>query len=128
MKQLRFVMATVLVGGILIGCSRNQVSHSDSATTGPQTAPSRSQAQALPKSSNGAEVGHDHAAEMAVTRISITEAKTAVDRGDAVFLDVRQPDPHNTTRIRGAILMPEDEIPTRAGTLPKGKKVITYCT
>lgn len=127
MKQLRLSLVAALAGGVLLGCAAQQNSNTDSTTARPQTTPTRSQAQASPQSSN-APGGHDHAAETTVARIGIMEAQAAVNRGEAVFLDVRQPEAFRLGHIKGAIPMPEAEIPSRAGTLPKDKKIITYCS
>lgn len=125
MKRLRLSLVAVLAVGVLLGCSRN--SNTDSSTARQQTTPTRSQTQASPQSSN-ATGGHDHAAETAVARIGIMEAQAAVNRGEAVILDVRAPAAYSAGRIKGAVLMPEAEIAARASTLPKDKKIITYCT
>jgi 3-mercaptopyruvate sulfurtransferase SseA len=125
MKRLRLSLVAALAGGVLLGCCAQQ-KNTGSTTASPATTPTRSRAS--PHSSNAAEGGHDHAAETAVMRISITEAEAAANRGEAVFLDVRQPVAYSAGRIKGAILMPEAEIPSRAATLPKDKKIITYCS
>lgn len=127
MKRLKLSLLAALAGSaLLLGCAAQQNSNSGSRTAErPGTA--ASQPQAAPQSSNNA-AGHDHAAETAVPRISIKEAEASVKRGEAVFLDVRQAPASNAGRIKGAILMPETEIALRATTLPKGKKIITYCT
>ena len=117
MKQLILSLVAALAGALLIGCAGQQQNNSSSAV-GRQT-------PASPQASNPD--GHDHAAESAVPRISVTEAEAAVRRGEAVFLDVRQAPAYTAGHIKGAITMPEAEIPSRAGTLPRDKKIITYC-
>ena len=69
----------------------------------------------------------DHTAQRTVERISIPDARVAVERGEAVFVDVRQSAQYQVGHIAGAISLPEAEIPTRGSSLPKGKKLITYC-
>jgi len=126
MKRLRLSLVAGLAGGVLLGCVAQQ-KNTGSTTASPETTPTRSQAQASPQSSN-ATGGHDHAAETAVARMGITEAQAVANRGEAVFLDVRQPEAYRSGHIEGAIPMPETEIVSRAGTLPKDKKIITYCS
>jgi rhodanese-related sulfurtransferase len=41
---------------------------------------------------------------------------------------VRQSGQYQAGHIAGAISLPEAEIPTRGSSLPKGKKLITYCS
>jgi len=121
MKRLGLSLIAALAGGVLLGCATQQTSNTGGRTVSSQT-------QASPQSPGAAAADHDHAAESAVPRISITEADVAVKRGEAVFLDVRQASAYNAGRIKGAILMPEGEIPLRARMLPKDKKIITYCS
>lgn len=125
MRHLRFWIVTMLAGGMLSGCSAQQA-NTGNRTANTQTTPARSQ-PSQPSANNSA-TGHDHAAETSVQRIAIAEAKALVDGGEAVFLDVRQAEAYKGGHIVGALPMPEAEIPSRAATLPKGKKIITYCS
>lgn len=70
--------------------------------------------------------GHDHAQDVA-RRINIDEARSAVERGEAVFVDVRGDDAFRTGRIAGSVSVPSSEIASRAVKLPKDKLLITYC-
>ena len=70
----------------------------------------------------------DHAAQKTVERVSISDARVAVERGEAVFVDVRQAGQYQAGHIAGALSLPEADIPTRGSSLPKGKKIITYCS
>lgn len=115
MERLMLLLVATALGVALLGCSRN--------TSGP----SRPQA-ASPNGGQPAAESHGHAAEAAVDRISIPAAQAAVQKGDAVFVDVRQASAYQTGHIDGALSLPESEIPTRAALLPKGKKIITYCS
>lgn len=124
MKRLKLSLLAALAGSVLLGCASQQNSNTGSLRA--ETAPS--QPQVTPQSANTAAGGHDHAAETAVPRINIAEAEATVKRGEAVFLDVRLAAAYSAGHIKGAIFMPEAEIASRAMTLPKGKKIITYCT
>lgn len=68
--------------------------------------------------------GHEDTAE----RISIEEAKKEFDAGNAVFIDTRDPRAFAQEHIIGAINIPENEIDLRFNTIPKGKKLIAYCS
>lgn len=63
-------------------------------------------------------------------RISATDAKARIDRGDAVLLDVVQPAAWNELdRVpAGAIRIPPDDIERRYQELPRAREVIAYCT
>lgn len=113
MRVLVLMVMAALV--LLSGCiSQNTSSPSNvSRTQTPPTAP----------------IGEDdHAAQRTVERVSIPEARAAVEKGEAVFVDVRQASAFQAGHIAGALSLPEAEIPVRGSSLPKGKKIITYCS
>lgn len=64
-----------------------------------------------------------------VPRISIQDAKAAVDNGTAVIVDGRGADAYALEHIKDSISLPygfgaEDKF----NTLPQGKKIIVYCS
>lgn len=63
-----------------------------------------------------------------VKRISIEDARTAFDGGRAVIIDVRAEPSYKAGHIKGASLIPYNEIGARAGELPKDKLIILYCS
>lgn len=121
MKLIQLLLIAIIGGSVLWGCTAQQQNTSNSSSTGQPTPPRAS----LPPSNTN---GHDHAAESAVPRININDAKAAVDRGEALLLDVRAADAYRSGHITGAVAMPEAEIPSRGMSLPKDKKIITYCS
>ena len=46
---------------------------------------------------------------------------------DVLILDVRNPDEANAGMIKGAVLIPDEEIAARLAELPKGKRIVTHC-
>lgn len=115
--QMRVLIFVAIVAAMsFAGCSQNTSSPTNVSRT--QTPPPAS----LPAD------GHDHAAENAVERISILDARAAAERGQAIFVDVRQASAFQTGHIAGALSLPEAEVPLRGSSLPKGKKIITYCS
>ncbi|HEX5709564.1 MAG TPA: rhodanese-like domain-containing protein [Pyrinomonadaceae bacterium] len=62
-----------------------------------------------------------------VRRVSIDEARALVERGEAVFVDVRGDDAFRNGHLPGAISIPANDVVARASELPAGKQVITYC-
>lgn len=62
-----------------------------------------------------------------VPRVSVAELSQALAEGRAVVVDVRPEEAFEAERIRGALSMPEEEAKERAGELPPGKLVVTYC-
>jgi 3-mercaptopyruvate sulfurtransferase SseA len=61
-------------------------------------------------------------------RITVTDAKKELDAGTAVFVDVRAEAAYKQEHIKGALHMPLESLDANLGKLPKGKKLIIYCS
>ena len=68
--------------------------------------------------------------EAEVPRVSVEEAKAALDSGAAVIVDVRGSDAFEASHVAGAISIPLGEIETNPTglNLDKDQWIITYCT
>lgn len=66
--------------------------------------------------------------EAAVPRISAANAKKEVDAGDAILVDSRDAGAFNSERLPGAINIVATASPSEYDKLPKGKKIIVYCS
>ena len=68
--------------------------------------------------------------EAEVPRVSVEEAKAALDSGAAVIVDVRGHDAFEASHVAGAISIPLSEIETNPTglNLDKDQWIITYCT
>jgi len=64
--------------------------------------------------------------EAQVPRISAEEAKKEFDAGNVVFVDSRGEGAWKMERLPGALNIPAGS--TDFSSLPKGKKIIVYCT
>ena len=64
-----------------------------------------------------------------VARIEQVDARTAMDRGakGAILLDVRETSEWRMGHVPGAIHVPYEQVRERAGELPAGRVVVTYC-
>jgi rhodanese-related sulfurtransferase len=60
-------------------------------------------------------------------RISLDEAKAMLDSGNAVVIDVRQPDEWASGRVAGAIHIPVDDVLARIDELPTDKDLLFIC-
>lgn len=62
--------------------------------------------------------------------ITIAEFQRLVARtpADTLILDVRNPDEANAGMIKGALLVPEDEILARLAEIPKDKRIVAHCS
>jgi rhodanese-related sulfurtransferase len=47
---------------------------------------------------------------------------------DVLILDVRNQDEANAGMIKGALLIPDEDLTARIGELPKGKRIIAHCS
>ena len=63
-----------------------------------------------------------------IQRISISAAKKAFDKGEAVFLDVRESDRFASMHISGSINVPLEILPANLPALDPKQAIITYCT
>ncbi len=58
-------------------------------------------------------------------RVTVDEFKQLVARNSVVVLDVRND--QIDRKIKGALHMPYNDIERRAGELPRGREIVTYC-
>ncbi len=63
-----------------------------------------------------------------IQRISLDEAKAALDSGSAIFVDVRSAEAYQGSHIANSINIPLGELELRLGELDKAQWIITYCT
>lgn len=66
--------------------------------------------------------------EAAVPRISVEEAKKEYDAGRAVFVDSRGQTAFDAEHLPGAVVIPYENGQPKYEALPKGKKIIVYCS
>jgi rhodanese-related sulfurtransferase len=63
-----------------------------------------------------------------IVEISPAEAKTVHESGEAVFLDVREPNEWNLGRIPKAVHLPRGNLESKIeGIVDRSKRVIIYC-
>ena len=113
---MRFItlasLAIVLGIGLLTGCTSKDGAVSQAQRSSGQT----SQA---PAASSPADTAR---------RITAEEAHKLYERGNVLFVDTRTEPPFKESRIKGAILIPVNEVAAKAGELPRDKTIVTYCT
>ena len=62
-----------------------------------------------------------------VRRVTIAEVQAALEKGEAVVVDVRGSVEYQLGHIKGAINVPLGLIPRQVNHLPKDKLIVTYC-
>lgn len=63
-----------------------------------------------------------------VLRVSVADTRQALDKGTAIFLDVRSVESYEAGHLPGAISIPIDELPDRMQELDPNAWIITYCS
>ncbi len=65
-----------------------------------------------------------------VSRITVEEAKTALDSGQAILVDVRSAESYSQSRAAGAVSIPLENFESNIESLSleKAQWIITYCT
>ena len=66
--------------------------------------------------------------DAAIPRISAEEAKKEFDAGNAIFVDSRGEGAWRAERLPGALEISMGASDEKLSTLPKGKKIIVYCS
>ncbi|MEP6946949.1 MAG: rhodanese-like domain-containing protein [Acidobacteriota bacterium] len=69
-----------------------------------------------------------YATEADVPRVSPADAKKAFDDGSAVIIDARSEESYKGDHIKGAINIPFGQQDKMMDKVPKGKKLIIYCS
>ena len=67
----------------------------------------------------------------AIGKTSVKALKAKIDKGNRlVILDVRTGASweHSKVKIKGALRIPYQDIAKRAGDIPMGSEIVTYCT
>lgn len=72
--------------------------------------------------------GHDEETYPEIERVSLSDAKAALDAGSAIFVDVRSADAYAVNHIPGALNLPLGELESRLGELDPNQWILTYCT
>lgn len=71
---------------------------------------------------------HDEETYPEIQRVSLEDAKTALDANTAVFVDVRDASSYAASHVPGAISIPLTDLVDRLGELNATDWIITYCT
>ena len=59
--------------------------------------------------------------------IASLQAKALLDKGIVFLLDVRTPEEFRQAHLKGAVLIPIDQIEKRLGEIPKNRPILVYC-
>lgn len=71
---------------------------------------------------------HEEETYPEIPRVSLEDAKAALDAGTAVFVDVRAAEAYQASHVADSINIPLAELETRLAELDQAQWIITYCT
>lgn len=112
MKQTAFLFA--LIAPLLFGCGTAQTNTAaNNSSAAAAATPGTAFTPPLP---------------VEAPRISIEDAKTAFDSKTAVFIDTHSADYYAKQHIPGAININAGDLAAKEDKIPKGKKIIAYCS
>lgn len=63
-----------------------------------------------------------------VRRMTVVELQNLVSKGEAFIVDVRSEASYKQGHIKGARLIPTNQVLERADELPRDKVIVTYCS
>ena len=84
---------------------------------------SKSNSPVIAKANSAATTPQDGA-----RRITTAELKALLDKGQAVVIDVRNQSAFDQGHIRGAKLIPSNDVLKHTSELPRDKMIVTYCS
>ncbi len=124
---MRFILSITAVfavgAGILTGCQNAAVPKPvETAKTNTNSTNTNA------KNTNPAQKVDSHGHVDDAGRITLADAKKDFDAGNAIFIDTRDDVSFKQEHIKGAINISMSNISTRYTEIPKGKKLIAYCS
>jgi len=84
--------------------------------------------KAVATNTNAAPKTDEHGHTDDAPRINLADAKKDFDAGNTVFVDTRAENSYKQEHIKGAINIPMEAVEMRYKEIPKGKKIIAYCS
>ena len=63
-----------------------------------------------------------------VKRVTTIELRNALEKGEALVVDVRGDAAYKQNHIKGSISIPLDAVEARINELPRDKMIVTYCS
>ena len=119
MQKTKMIMAISFIALIMLACNALLPLPTEESTPTQIIEPGVTQPQGdIPQS------------EAAVHRVTVDEAKAALDSGAAIIVDVRSQEAYDASHVAGALFIPLGAFETDITSvdLPKDQWIITYCT
>jgi len=123
MRNLLIIIALASMSAVVIACSKTAAS---SPTPGPQATNATPDPRFSPAPIYTAP--EEKPAQDDAPRISLADAKKDYDDGTAIIIDVRAEDVYKQEHVKGSLNVTFENLKEKAKSLPKDKKIITYCS
>ena len=114
MRLFSLFSTALILGVALMGCNSRDLGNAKNKVAGASATPATPAAPAKPPSDG-------------VRRITPAELRDALASGKAIVVDVRSEMAFKEAHIKGARLIPTNEVLAKAGELPRDKLIVTYC-
>ena len=114
MRNILLILGLLVLPGVFIACQ--DAADAPIAVTRPAPTPPAK------------DDGHGHTAADDAPRITLADAKKDFDAGTAVFIDTRAEDIYREKHVKGAINITLQDDAAKYKSIPKGKKIIVYCS
>lgn len=62
-----------------------------------------------------------------VRLLAVGELRDLLEKGEAILVDVRTETQYREGHIKGALLLPREQLAARLRELPEGKLIVSYC-
>jgi hypothetical protein len=128
MRKIKFRFFSLLIEGLLLisaaACTHKTLSLPGQPTPLPPAPTVPGSPTPLPLASSGLREG----SYPEIRRVTVQDAKAALDSRSAVFIDVRGSSAYAVSHIPGALDIPLAEIESRLNELDPDQWIITYCT
>lgn len=117
MRLISLLFAALVLAGGLIACNSKDAITGKEAITGKGKVAKASGSPAIQTAppNDG------------VRRVTVSELRDAIARGEALVVDVRSEMAFKESHIKGARLVPVNEVLAKAGEMPRDKLIVTYC-
>ncbi len=127
MRKDTSLLATIVVGAIvgLMACQTPNVARQRNSSNEAGVAKNVNGSDASPSPIATTTDATTHGD--GVRRITVAEASAALEKGEAVIVDVRDAQSYAAGHIKGSLSIPGDDIAARVRELPRDKLIVTYC-
>ena len=126
---MRFILSMLVVATVgLFALTACQNAAGPGGSGNAARANTTSNTTPYPPGTNAAPKVDEHGHTDDAPRVTLADAKKDFDAGNVVFIDTRTEATYKQEHIKGALNMPVETADAKFNEIPKGKKIIAYCS